>query len=156
MKCISYLLVIAIASLVGSFAQAQVSPAELDARMNYWVTKLPYCTYKEGNVQKSFPSKDNCDDGDSVALNGLTCAAGDGQPGIFGQLGAQACEAVKSAQGNSGMWYRSPKKRYEIENNLPTSTEKPSSNDSAQGVWAYIAQRHDSMMSTPFVDGLAG
>jgi hypothetical protein len=30
----------------------------------------------------------------SVSLNGLSCAAGDGRPGIFGQLGAQACEAV--------------------------------------------------------------
>jgi hypothetical protein len=35
------------------------------------------------------------------------------------------------------------KKRYEIEHKLPTSDEKASSNDSAQGVWAYIAQRKD-------------
>jgi hypothetical protein len=59
-------------------------------------------------------------------------------------LAARACDAVKASQGkNSGAFYRSPKKRYEIENNLPTSDEKASSNDSAQGVWAYIAQRRD-------------
>jgi hypothetical protein len=93
--------------LAGPSARAQVvSPAELDTRMNYWVTKLAYCTYPGG----TFPSKDNCDDGDSAALNGLTCAAGDGQPGIFGKLGALACDAVKNSQGNSGQWYRSPKK----------------------------------------------
>jgi hypothetical protein len=74
----------------------------------------------------------------------LTCAAGDGAPGVFAQKAAQACEAVKASQGkNSGEFYRSPKKRYEIENNLPTSDEKASSNDSAQGVWAYIARTKD-------------
>jgi hypothetical protein len=126
--------------LVGPGARAQVvSPAELDARMNYWASMVPYCTYAEGN----FPSKDKCDDGDSVALNGLTCAAGNGAPGVFGKLAAQACDAVKNAQGKSGEWYRSPKKRYEIENKLPTSDEKASSNDSAQGVWAYLAETKD-------------
>jgi hypothetical protein len=120
-------------------AQVPVSPAELNARMDYWASKLPYCTYQEG----SFPSKDKCDDGDSVALNGLSCAAGDRRPGIFGQLGAQACDAVKKSQGKDGAFYRSPKKRYEIENHLKTTDEKASSNDSAQGVWAYIAQRKD-------------
>jgi hypothetical protein len=127
--------------LAGSGARAQVTEAELNTRMNYWAKMLPYCAY---NAQSTFPSKDNCNDGDSVSLNGLTCAAGDGRPGIFGQLGAQACEAVKNSQSKkTGQWYRSPKKLYEIENNLPTSDEKASSNDSAQGIWAYIAQRKD-------------
>jgi hypothetical protein len=72
-------------------------------------------------------------DGDSVPLNGLTCAAGDDR----------GCVAVRDSQGKNGAFYRSPKKRYEIETNLPTSDEKPSSNDSAQGAWAYIAQKRD-------------
>jgi len=73
----------------------------------------------------------------------LTSAAGDGQPGLFGQLGAQACDAVKKSQGKDGAFYRSPAKRCQIENHLKTTDEKASSNDSAQGVWAYIAQRKD-------------
>jgi hypothetical protein len=141
MKSISYLVISAVTLLVGSSAQAQISPTELSKRMDYWAKMVPYCAY---NAQSTFPSKDNCEDGDSVSLNGLTCAAGDGRPGIFGQLGAQACEAVKNSQSKTtGEWYRSPKKRYEIENNLPTTDEKQSSNDSAQGIWAYIAQRKD-------------
>lgn len=140
MKHIFSLLFVFAVFFVGSSARAQVvSKAELDARMTYWASKLPFCKYQEG----SFPSKDNCDDGDSVSLNGLTCAAGDGKDGIFGELAKQACLAVKNSQGKSGEWYRSPKKRYEIEHNLPTTDEKPSSNDSAQGVWAYIAQKKD-------------
>jgi hypothetical protein len=127
--------------LAGSCASAQITEDELNKRMAYWAKIVPYCAY---NVQSVFPSKDGCNDGDSVSLNGLTCAAGDGRPGVFGQLGAQACEAVKNSQNpDTGEWYRSPKKRYEIENKLPTSDEKASSNDSAQGIWAYIAQRHD-------------
>ncbi|MGJ5208126.1 hypothetical protein [Bradyrhizobium sp. HKCCYLR20261] len=118
----------------------EVSLTELDNRMTYWITKLPYCMYQEG----TFPSKDNCNDGDSVSLNGLSCAAANKRPGEFGRLGVEACEAVKNSRGTkSGAFYRSPKKRYEIENGLPTSDEKPSSNDSAQGVWAYIAEKKD-------------
>ena len=141
MKFFFYSIFVLAVFLAASDAHAQaVSPAELNTRMDYWVTKLPYCKYQEG----SFPSKDNCVDGDSVPLNGLSCAAGEGQPGIFGQLAAQACDAVKRSQGTkSGMWYRSPKKRYEIEHHLATTDEKASSNDSAQGVWAYIAQKKD-------------
>jgi hypothetical protein len=140
MKCVSSVFIL-VAVFFSSSAHAEVvSPAELNARMDYWTTKVPYCAYDEG----SFPSKDKCDDGDSVALNGLTCAAGDGQPGIFGKLATQACDAVKNSQGKkSGTFYRSPKKRYEIENSKKTTDEKPSSNDSAQGVWAYIAQKKD-------------
>jgi hypothetical protein len=139
-KCFFFFILFAAVLLSGSQARARVSVAELNARMSYWVTKLPYCEYQEGN----FPSKDGCDDGDSVPLNGLSCAAGDGAVAPFRQLAAQACDAVKASQGkNSGAFYRSPKKRYEIENHLPTSDEKASSNDSAQGVWAYIAQLRD-------------
>jgi hypothetical protein len=103
--------------------------------MKYWETRLPFCTYAGG---PAFPAKDQedgtpCNDGDSVSLNGLTCAAGDDR----------GCNAVRDSQGKSGAFFRSPKKRYEIDNNLPTTDEKPSSNDSAQGVWAYIAQKHD-------------
>jgi hypothetical protein len=137
----AFLPVFILASLLNSLAGAQeVSKRELDTRMKYWITKLPYCTYQEGQ----FPSKDDCNDGDSVSLNGLSCAAGFGRDGDYGRLGGQACDAVKKSQGTkSGIFYRSPKKRYEHENNLPTSDEKASSNDSAQGVWAYIAQRKD-------------
>jgi hypothetical protein len=116
----------------------QVTPAELDSRMKYWdnPARLPICTFAGGSP---FPAKDQengtpCNDGDSVSLNGLTCAAGD----------ERGCNAVRDSQGKKdGQFWRSPKKRYEVENNLPTSDEKPSSNDSAQGVWAYIAQKHD-------------
>jgi hypothetical protein len=64
----------------------------------------------------------------------LTCAAGDDR-------GRDAVRASLGTKG--GAFFRSPKKRFEVENGLPTSDEKPSSNDSAQGVWAYIAQKHD-------------
>jgi hypothetical protein len=117
-----------------------VTISELDTRMKYWETRLPFCTFAGG---PPFPAKDQengtpCNDGDSVSLNGLTCAAGDDR----------GCDAVRDSQGTKdgefyGAFFRSPKKRYEVENGLPTSSEKPSSNDSAQGVWAYIAQKRD-------------
>jgi hypothetical protein len=116
---------------------AEDSPAELQARMKYWSAQLPFCSFPP---LAPFPAKDqengvgpSCNDGDAVALDGLTCASGDDR----------GCIAVRDSQGKDGQFWRSPKKRYEVEHNLPTSDEKGSSNDSAQGVWAYIAEKRD-------------
>jgi hypothetical protein len=126
-----------------SSVYAQHTPDDLHAMKDYWtdpkLNLLPFCSYPGAYPRGiPFPAKDHddgtpCNDGDSVPFNGLTCAAGDDR----------GCIAVRDSQGNDGVFYRSPKKRWEIENNLPTSTETAASNDSAQGVWAYIAQKGD-------------
>jgi hypothetical protein len=122
-------------------ANAQTLPAkqaDLDARMHYWGTKLPFCNW---NFGPKFPSKyddatgadteaQKCNDGDSVALNGLLCAVGDDR----------GCDAVRGSQGTDGRWWRSPKKLHE---KPPEGSETTFSNDHALGVWAYIAQKKD-------------
>jgi hypothetical protein len=54
-------------------APVHITLSELDSRMKYWETRLPFCTYTGG---PPFPAKDQengtpCNDGDSVPLNGL-------------------------------------------------------------------------------------
>ena len=137
-------------SLVASSSNAQVTPAELDKRMDYWKSKLPYCTYgSEKSLLLQFPAKDpeqdtdQCNDGDAVPLNGLVCTTVRGASGDFADKAEEACKAVKDSQGDNGRFWRSPKKLFEFVNKLPTSTETSSSNDSAQGAWAYIAEKRD-------------
>lgn len=142
--------------LIASNSHAQVTPTELDNRMNYWLKKLPYCDYgQEKNQSFQFPSKEpesepdpkdtahKCNDGDAVSLGGLTCTTVSVAKGIFVEKAEEACKTVKDSQGKDGRFWRSPKKLYEYVNNLPTSTESSSSNDSVQGVWAYIAEKRD-------------
>jgi hypothetical protein len=111
---------------------------ELDARIKYWSTQLPFCNWNGGG---NFPSKyyqpknpgqvegDSCNDGDSVLFNGLMCSIPDNR----------GCDAVKRSQARDGMWWRSPKKEFE---RLP-SDQTNFSGDHALGVMAYIAQTQD-------------
>ena len=115
--------------------------ADLDGRMKYWETKLPFCNWDHG---AKFPSKYNdtasgpdteaqkCNDGDFVALNGLVCAVGDDR----------GCDSVKrSQQADNGRWWRSPKRVFEKAKD--GGSETTFSNDHALGAWAYIAQKKD-------------
>lgn len=82
-------------------SSTNVTPSELDTRMEYWKTRLPWCTFAGG---PRFPAKDQedgtpCNDGDSVPLNGLTCAAGNDD----------GCNAVRDSQGKNGAFFRSQK-----------------------------------------------
>ena len=147
-------------SLVASSSNAQVTPAELDKRMDYWKSKLPYCTYgSEKSLLLQFPAKDpeqdtdQCNDGDAVPLNGLVCTTVRGASGDFADKAEEACKAVKDSQGDNGRFWRSPKKLFEFVNKLPTSTETSSSNDSAQGA-GHTSLRNATLM--PFVAGRNG
>lgn len=114
-----------------------VKQADLENRIKYWESQLPYCNYSGG---PKFPSKyqdkdagaDNetlkCNDGDTVLLNGLLCSSGDDR----------GCDTVKRSQGSNGEWWRSPKKI-----GTPGGSETTFSNDHAAGALAMIAQKKD-------------
>jgi hypothetical protein len=113
---------------------------DLENRIKYWRTKLPFCNYNGG---AKFPSKYGdkasgpddeslkCNDGDSVLLNGLTCTAGDNR----------GCDSVKRSQGSNGRWWRSPKKLQERP--ADGGSETTFSNDHALGALAYIVHTND-------------
>jgi len=76
-----------------------------------------------------YPSKENCDDGDSVLFNGLLCMSGE-------ELG---CKTVRDSQDASGQFWRSPRRN---PNNL---NEKSSfSRDQTLGVLLYLAKTRDT------------
>jgi hypothetical protein len=77
---------------------------------------------------QGFPSKDHCDDGDSVIFNGLLCSVGE-------QAG---CDAVQASQDGEGRFWRSPRRN---PGNL--GEEKSFSRDQTLGVLLYLAKTRD-------------
>lgn len=73
-----------------SFAYSE-ELSDIDQILSFWRTWSPQC--------ESYPSKQDCDDGDMTLFNGLLCASGE-------SLG---CEAVRLSQAEDGGWYRSPR-----------------------------------------------
>ena len=119
-------------------AETREEKARLDKAMAFWESSLPFCEgflSKEHSTLKTRPDGTSyyepCDDGDTILFSGLTCAAGD----------PRGCAAVKASQSEDGRWWRSPKKRREKPPD--GGSESTFSNDHAQGVWAYIAERKD-------------
>ena len=104
------------------FISVNSQASQLEELKKYWLNEVvEYC--------EGYPSKENCDDGDSTIFNGLLCLSGE-------KVG---CEAVKDAQGPDGRWWRSPRR---MENsNFNSGT--PFSRDQAMGVLAYLAATKD-------------
>lgn len=103
---------------------------ELQNARAFWLEDV--VRYCEG-----YPSKQSCDDGDSVLFNGLLCASGE----------VLACEAVKQSQGADGRWWRSPRR---VEDNL--GEENSFSRDQALGVLLYLATSRDEQAAKKWLD----
>lgn len=86
----------------------------------YWESIAPLC--------HGYPSKENCDDGDTVLFGGLLCWSGD----------ERGCELVKKSQGSDGRWWRSPRRN---PGNL--GQDKSFSRDMAIGVMLYLTITKD-------------
>ncbi len=79
------------------------------------------------------PSKDNCDDGDSMIFSGLLCLSGE----------ESGCESVKASQDAEGRFWRSPRRN---PGNLGEG--KTFSRDQALGALLYIAKKRDVEAAT--------
>jgi len=77
---------------------------------------------------EGFPSKQDCDDGDSVIFNGLLCIVGE-------QAG---CDAVRASQDADGRFWRSPRRN---PGNL--GEQKSFSRDQTLGVLLYLTKTLD-------------
>ncbi|HYX38024.1 MAG TPA: hypothetical protein VE954_33400 [Oligoflexus sp.] len=77
---------------------------------------------------EGFPSKQDCDDGDSVIFNGLLCMVGE----------QQGCETVRASQDADGRFWRSPRRN---PGNL--GEDKSFSRDQTLGVLLYLAKTQD-------------
>jgi hypothetical protein len=75
-----------------------------------------------------FPSKENCDDGDSVIFNGLLCMVGE----------EAGCATVRASQDADGRFWRSPRRN---PGNL--GEEKSFSRDQTLGVLLYLVRTQD-------------
>lgn len=103
---------------------------EFEELKNYWWNSVvEYC--------QGYPSKENCDDGDSVLFNALLCASGE-------ELG---CETVRNSQDDDGRWWRSPRRK---SGNLgrPNSFSK----DQGMGVLLYLATTKDVDAATRWLN----
>lgn len=88
---------------------------------NSWKNTAPTCN--------GFPSKDDCDDGDTVLFGGLLCAAGE----------ERGCALVRQSQSFDGRWWRSPRRN---PGNLGENNSF--SRDAALGVLLYLIKTRDS------------
>src|SRR6478736_9863176 len=77
---------------------------------------------------EGFPSKDDCDDGDSIIFNGLLCMVGE----------EQGCDTVRQSQDADGRFWRSPRR---TPGNLGQG--KSFSRDQTLGALLYIAKTQD-------------
>ncbi len=91
---------------------------ELLLRYSVWLEWAPLCD--------GYPSKENCDDGDSTLFNGLLCASGE-------ELG---CEGVRLSQDDEGRFWRSPRR-------IDQQDENSFSRDMSLGVLLYLATTKD-------------
>jgi hypothetical protein len=115
-----HFLVLTASAFFLAFKQGHAAPA-LDTAIAFWESSV--VRFCEG-----YPSKDECDDGDSVLFNGLLCSAGD----------ERGCAGVRDAQGADGRWWRAPRR---IDGNLGQSNSF--SRDMSLGVLLYLATTRD-------------
>ena len=110
--------IVTLVSLVfPALAQAQ----SLDESEAYWRNEVVrYCG--------STPSKEDCDDGDSIIFNGLLCMSGE----------ETACASVRASQDGSGQFWRSPRRN---PGNL--GQENSFSRDQTLGALLYIVKTRD-------------
>ncbi|WP_141733487.1 hypothetical protein [Oligoflexus tunisiensis] len=106
--------------LVVSFSPHALALSLGDAE-NFW--RQDVVRFCEG-----YPSKQDCDDGDSVIFNGLLCMVGE-------QAG---CDTVRASQDADGRFWRSPRRN---PGNL--GEEKSFSRDQTLGVLLYLAKTQD-------------
>jgi hypothetical protein len=127
--------------------------AELDRRMDYWRTRLPFCSWPGVAPYPSKydetvlfddpnPLKGQCNDGDGVIFNGVLCASGDDR----------GCDAVRRSQGPNGQFWRSPRKV----GGALSGNETGFSPDHVLGVWAYIAQKKDAAAFRKWINWIDG
>lgn len=110
-----------IALLLSLLAHNSAQAQSLDDSESYWRNQIVrYC----GDA----PSKENCDDGDSIIFNGLLCMSGE----------EAACTAVQAAQDSEGQFWRSPRRN---PGNLGENNSF--SRDQALGALLYIAKKRD-------------
>ncbi len=105
-------------------ANAPGPGASPEMRLSYalakWSSWAPLC---EGQ-----PSKADCDDGDMALFNGLLCAA----------HREGSCASVKSSQGASGQFWRSPRR-------VGVDKSNSFSRDMALGVLLYLEESEDTV-----------
>jgi len=149
------LVMAALASLVlaATSIGAAKEAVELDRRMDYWRTRLPFCTWPgiarypskyDANVlfDDPDPLKGQCNDGDGVIFNGVLCVSGDDR----------GCDAVRRSQGPTGQFWRSPRK---VSGAL-SGGETGFSPDHVLGAWAYIAQKKDAAAFRNWINWIDG
>lgn len=149
------LVVVAVASLAlaATGVQAADGAAELDRRMDYWRTRLPFCNwpgiarypskYDESVLfDDPDPLKGQCNDGDGVIFNGVLCVSGDDR----------GCDAVQRSQGPNGQFWRSPRKV----GGALLGGETGFSPDHVLGVWAYVAQKRNGAAFRNWIDWIDG
>jgi hypothetical protein len=113
-------------SLITLNLQAQT----LDENENFWRSEVTrYCG--------AYPSKDDCDDGDSVIFNGLLCLSGE-------EIG---CQTVKDSQDVYGQFWRSPRR---TAGNL--GEDKSFSRDQTLGVLLYLVKTKDTEAAIRWMD----
>ncbi len=103
--------------LSAAHAQAQ----SLEESETYWRNEVVrYCG--------ATPSKEDCDDGDSIIFNGLLCMSGE----------EAACSAVQASQDENGQFWRSPRRN---PGNL--GQDNSFSRDQTLGALLYIVKKRD-------------
>lgn len=131
-------------TLVIMLIPMSITKAEtLQKQAEFWEQRAFYCRGKD----TGFPSKktvndpEGCDDGDMTLFNGLLCASGD----------SRGCEAVMSARGDDGRWWRSPRRIGRERDWNKADDQSSFSHDQALGVVAYVVATGDV---TGFIDWL--
>lgn len=88
-----------------------------------------------------FPSKENCDDGDSIIFNGLLCMVGE----------EAGCETVRRSQDADGRFWRSPRRN---PGNLGEA--KSFSRDQTLGVLLYLVKTRDQEAAIRWMNWIYG
>ncbi len=108
--------------IIGFFLYSQhASAQDLESAVSFWRQDV-------ARTCEGHPSKENCDDGDSVLFNGLLCFMGE----------EAGCQAVRASQDANGQFWRSPRRN---PGNLGEAHDF--SRDQSMGVLAYLIKTRD-------------
>lgn len=113
-----------------SLSAFKLQAQSLDESENFWRSEVTrYCG--------AYPSKDDCDDGDSVIFNGLLCMSGE-------EIG---CQSVRNSQDIYGQFWRSPRRN---PGNL--GEDSSFSRDQTLGVLLYLVKTRDTGAAIRWMD----